>query len=354
MNDLRIVIDESPTTTATATARRLIHSTLLPAWLTAFIVNIALLLVLAIWIFPVTINDQLIVMEAAVPQLEEFEPLEFKLESEPPPLPDTLQFETDQLAMDLELPDLPSEDLADDLFSVADPLAAPLDDSGMPVNTILVNDVELTKEGKKIAAIQERVSGAGGRTGDVQFSLAWNTHTDLDLHVVTPQGVRIHYRDRKSPCNGKLDVDQNAKSDKLTETPVENVRWIKHSPAGRFTVWVHLFQRRSNQRRANFEIMGKTGAKIDLQSDFVTNSKRVAVFRYIRHSANASPELIKRQKDAVKSLQEREEATATRLLNNVVTSKPNWKQELWTIIREFPHTDAAVQAWLRLPGDARK
>jgi hypothetical protein len=44
------------------------------------------------------------------------------------------------------------------------------------------------------AGIQDRVRKAGGKTGEIQFSLAWHSFNDLDLHVIAPSGEHVNYR----------------------------------------------------------------------------------------------------------------------------------------------------------------
>ena len=75
--------------------------------------------------------------------------------------------------------------------------------------------------------IKQRVTRAGGlyENVDIRFSLAWNNRNDLDLHVVTPSGYHIYFRDKKAPCGGYLDVDMNVNGE--TTKPVENTRWAK-------------------------------------------------------------------------------------------------------------------------------
>jgi hypothetical protein len=80
-------------------------------------------------------------------------------------------------------------------------------------------------------------------TGDVSFRLVWQGLSDLDLHVVGPDGGHLSHAVRSSPSGGTLDVDCNA--DVICAAPVENVFWpLGVAPAGRYVAWarVHRFQ----------------------------------------------------------------------------------------------------------------
>jgi uncharacterized protein YfaP (DUF2135 family) len=55
---------------------------------------------------------------------------------------------------------------------------------------------------------QMRVIHVG--TGDVQISVSWSDTSDVDLHVVDPNGEEIYYGHTASASNGKLDLDSNA------------------------------------------------------------------------------------------------------------------------------------------------
>lgn len=90
---------------------------------------------------------------------------------------------------------------------------------------------------------RSRVLSMGGQYDDVdlRFSLLWNDHNDLDIHVTTPAGEHINYSDRSSVCGGELDVDCNASSP-YTSNAVENIRWESgHAQPGTYEVLVHFF-----------------------------------------------------------------------------------------------------------------
>ncbi len=47
-------------------------------------------------------------------------------------------------------------------------------------------------------------------TGKLQVSLSWDTPTDVDLHLVEPNGAEIYYGNSESSNGGELDLDSNA------------------------------------------------------------------------------------------------------------------------------------------------
>ncbi len=113
------------------------------------------------------------------------------------------------------------------------------------------------------AGIQQKVKGAGGSKGEVQFSLAWHSFNDLDLHVIVPSGQHISYQFPRSQCRGELDVDMNVQPE--SEEPVENVRWLKDdAPMGRFTVIVHQYRWAADNRVDEFELLVNRGQESDL------------------------------------------------------------------------------------------
>jgi len=53
----------------------------------------------------------------------------------------------------------------------------------------------------------ETIQGVDVLVGDPQFTLIWNTETDIDLHVIEPGGSHIYWADREGRRGGQLDVD---------------------------------------------------------------------------------------------------------------------------------------------------
>jgi hypothetical protein len=72
----------------------------------------------------------------------------------------------------------------------------------------------------------ETVRGVEVKVGDPQFTLIWDTDTDLDLHVLEPGGKEIYWEEPKGKQGGELDVD-NTKG-----FGPENIYWLRDDPNG--------------------------------------------------------------------------------------------------------------------------
>ena len=87
-----------------------------------------------------------------------------------------------------------------------------------------------------------RLAREGAQSGDMTASLIWNNASDLDLHVICPEG-HISYQ-KKRVGRGHLDVDMNAGAQHST-SPVENVFFVRPT-SGRYQVFVHNYHKRSD------------------------------------------------------------------------------------------------------------
>jgi hypothetical protein len=77
--------------------------------------------------------------------------------------------------------------------------------------------------------------------GNVQITAAWQTASDVDLHVVDPSGAEIYYGSVTSPSGGRLDHDANAACQARPPT-VENVFWSSQSPPrGTYQIRLHAY-----------------------------------------------------------------------------------------------------------------
>jgi hypothetical protein len=95
--------------------------------------------------------------------------------------------------------------------------------------------------------------------GEFRVSLSWSATTDLDLHVLTPNGIEISYLAPRHPF-AHLDVDDCvAGRCRNPEGPhVENVVFEPHAPPGSYLIWVANFDGRRSAAWS-VEVTGSTG-----------------------------------------------------------------------------------------------
>ncbi len=126
-----------------------------------------------------------------------------------------------------------SEDIVGLLVSVPDEdgyFQVPVDPTADPADgevgaTIRVRQYAADEVAPRTLALRLALRDARGRVsswlpytlnvikvggGDIQFSLAWDTRADLDLHVIDPFNCEIYYNNKTCPrSGGKLDLDSN-------------------------------------------------------------------------------------------------------------------------------------------------
>ena len=79
-------------------------------------------------------------------------------------------------------------------------------------------------------------------SGDLQVSIAWDTLTDVDLHVVEPGGCELYYGNDLCDSGGELDLDSNPGCS-IDEVNNENVFWPKGAaPVGDYIVRVDFYE----------------------------------------------------------------------------------------------------------------
>ena len=105
-------------------------------------------------------------------------------------------------------------------------------------------------EGLTTAVLVSRLEREGAQSGELRASLLWSNASDLDLHVLSPEG-HIDFR-QKRVGRGHLDVDMNAGCS-MSDAPVENVFFQRPVP-GRYTVLVHNYCKRSGDGNDVFKV----------------------------------------------------------------------------------------------------
>ncbi|GIW98225.1 MAG: hypothetical protein KatS3mg111_1558 [Pirellulaceae bacterium] len=258
-------------------------------------------------------------------------------------------------AMDLALTAVEIAPLPVDMVMVPEGITSSMEEAVAPEGS--ANSVLAQVAGR----IQKRIAEEGGQQGEVQFALAWSNRNDVDLHVIAPSGEHISFQHRRSRCQGMLDVDMNVRGE--SDAPVENIRWLRHAPPGRYTVLVHLFRihrpgvnYRGDHRRSPFELLVKLGPEQFLEHATVSIGHQLVVYRfvYIPHSLPLSEQ--QRMREDLQTLQAREEQDGAAMLSGAlaIANRRQREEALYTLAAALPHTDAAITALQLIKGSTTK
>ena len=108
--------------------------------------------------------------------------------------------------------------------------------------------------------VSEKVQGVSVKIGDPQFTLIWDSESDLDLHVIEPGGDEIYWEYRKGKRGGELDVDD------VDGHGPENVFWKKGAgPRGEYTWWVHYYGGFGGRtRRTKWQVRIKRNGQLEV------------------------------------------------------------------------------------------
>lgn len=115
------------------------------------------------------------------------------------------------------------------------------------------NNFSWSYNGDVADSIAERVKKAGGNViGELCCRLGWFNFDDLDLHMIEPDGYRIHFGNKRdtSPSGGRLDVDMNAGGGQTREA-VEN---IFYTTCSRMQEGVYKLQVNNYAKRENIDL----------------------------------------------------------------------------------------------------
>ena len=171
--------------------------------------------------------------------------------------------------------------------------------------------------------LRARLEREGARSSDVQVSLMWNNYNDLDLHVVCPSGERIHGGNRKSSCNGELDVDANVRPD--SRKPIENVVWPEgQAPAGTYQVFVHYYKKHKKRRSKDptkFQVIANAYGDLLEYSGELNFGEEIQLVCSFNVPTMEEREEIKRQLEQQVRLAETGEVAADKILEDEETPK---------------------------------
>ena len=79
-------------------------------------------------------------------------------------------------------------------------------------------------------------------TGDVQVTLLWSGDSDMDLHVVEPNGEETYFSSKESSTGGSLDHDEIPSCGSGTGSHVENIFWpVDLAPPGEYIDYVDFY-----------------------------------------------------------------------------------------------------------------
>ena len=108
-------------------------------------------------------------------------------------------------------------------------------------------------------------------TGDVQVTLAWDSDSDVDLHVVDPSGQEVFWANRDVPSGGNLDLDSNAGCS-LDDVRNENIVWpVGQAPQGTYTVRVDYWSS-CGVEATDYTVLVNNGGNVEVFSGQFTGT----------------------------------------------------------------------------------
>ena len=119
----------------------------------------------------------------------------------------------------------------------------------------------------------------GAGVGPITVTLGWQTEDDLDLHMITPDGSRIYYRN-KTAQGGTLDVDMNAHDNDITIPAIENI-FFPDPENGHYKVYLRDFYDRTQDRSTHWIVKVKVGdTEKVFEGDINTDGTEQFVFEF--------------------------------------------------------------------------
>jgi len=117
------------------------------------------------------------------------------------------------------------------------------------------------------AATDFRVIQVG--TGDIQVTLSWDADSDVDLHVVDPNGEEVYFANTEVSSGGNLDLDSNAGCS-IDDVRNENITWPTGSaPRGTYTVRVDYWSS-CDVAETNYTVLVNNGGNVEVFSGTFT------------------------------------------------------------------------------------
>ena len=146
-----------------------------------------------------------------------------------------------------------------------------------------------------------------------------------------------------------------------SEEPVENVRWLRNAPGGRYTILVNFFKLNSDggrrPRRQNpYQLLAELGSESAMREAVASFGERqVTVWRFMYIPETFSSFQREQMLRELNALQSREETAAAPMLDQARAAEgPPRQRMLQHIVQLYPHTDAAVAALQMMDGEVVK
>ena len=119
----------------------------------------------------------------------------------------------------------------------------------------------------------------GAGVGPITVTLGWQTEDDLDLHMITPDGSRIYYRN-KTAQGGTLDVDMNAHDSEITIPAIENI-FFPDPENGHYKVYLRDYYDRTRDRSTHWIVKVKVGDNENIfEGDINSDGTEQFVFEF--------------------------------------------------------------------------
>ncbi|MBO4242966.1 MAG: zinc-ribbon domain-containing protein [Clostridiales bacterium] len=129
-------------------------------------------------------------------------------------------------------------------------------------------------------------------TGEITVTVIWGTHDDVDLHVITPEDNRIYYAN-KTADGGTLDIDMNASSSNLSDTPIENI-YFPEPMEGHYQVLLRDFRDRTDDMETSYIVRVQIGDDVEEyegEIDGTGTEILIVEFDYGGYEGDPQPEL---------------------------------------------------------------
>jgi hypothetical protein len=133
--------------------------------------------------------------------------------------------------------------------------------SDIPVDSFTIQ-IQCVAPGGAVGAVLDVEADvlAEETTGSLQVTATWDAPSDVDLHLVEPNGFEIFWGQSTSPAGGQLNVDSNPLC-AIDNINTENISYPNNqAPAGLYIVRLDYFLA-CNQARTNFVVTVNNGGQ---------------------------------------------------------------------------------------------